>query len=206
MITTRNIWAQLRNLVFHNVWRLAGTGAPVDGAAGTGATLRVGGGSTYTDDATGIIYQNISVVVGTPVWVAQGNVAIAGKGGDLTFRRRCTTAEINAGVTLLPAIVGWKYRVNDMTMIAVGGAAGAATAVRIKATQAAGVVLLLSTAIAALTQSAVVRAGAANASVIADGASFIANDVNTAIIVDQSGAALTTATAIDIIINYSIER
>lgn len=129
----------------------------------------------------------------------------SGTGMDFTLRVRATIAEVNAGLTLLAAKTGVAYRINDMTMIAVGGAAGAATTVDILATQSAASVKLLATAIAALTRSAVVRAGAANATVLADGASFVRNDVGTAITLGKTGAALTTATHIDIILNYSVE-
>lgn len=125
---------------------------------------------------------------------------------DVAFvhRERVAIADVNAGYTLLPAVQGYKYRVSDMVMIAVGGAAGATTTVDILATLAAASRKLLAVAIAALTQSAVVRAGAANASVLADGASFTENDINTAITINKTGAALTTATAIDVIIIYEL--
>src|SRR6185503_7129416 len=80
-----------------------------------------------------------------------------------TIRTRFTVAQINAGATLLPAVPGFAYRIVDMTLIAIGGAVSGATDVRILGTRAAGSVALLAAAVAALTQSAVLRAGAANA-------------------------------------------
>jgi hypothetical protein len=121
------------------------------------------------------------------------------------LRRRCTAAEINAGVTLLAAVPGLAYRMVDMQMIAIGGAAAGATDVRILGTRAAGSVALLVVAIAALTQSAVVRAGAANATVLADGASHTGLDVNTAVTAGKTGASLTGATNIDVILTYALE-
>lgn len=123
------------------------------------------------------------------------------------IRRRCTIAEINAGVTLTgipPA--GFKYALRDASMIAVGGAAGAATTVDILGTRGAASVKLLAVAIAALTQSALVRAGAANATILADGASFTDLDANTAITAGKTGSALTTATHIDISIDFVLKR
>lgn len=122
----------------------------------------------------------------------------------VSFRRRVTLAEINAGVTLLPALYGYKYRISDMRMISIGGAMGATTTVDILATQAAASVKLLAIAIAALTQSAVVRAGAANATVLADGASFVDNDTNTAISIAKTGATATTATHVDVEIDFEL--
>ena len=122
-----------------------------------------------------------------------------------TLRVRVTTAQVNAGLTLLPALAGRKYRVHDVALIAIGGAATAATTVDILATQSAASVKLLAAAVAGLTQSAVLRAGATNAAVLADGASFVPNDVNTAITIAKTGSALATATNIDVLLTYSVE-
>lgn len=128
-------------------------------------------------------------------------------GVELQIRKRFTIAEINAGATLLSALpVGFKYRMVDATMIAVGGAVGATTTVDILATASAASRKLLAVAIAALTQSAVVRAGATNATLLADGASFTANDSATAITVGKTGATATTATHVDVSFCYVIEK
>lgn len=128
-------------------------------------------------------------------------------GVGLCIRKRFTIAEINAGAELLPALdSSFKYRMVDAAMIAIGGAVGATTTVDILATAAAASRKLLAVAIAALTQSAVVRAGGANATVLADGASFTANDANTAITVNKTGVTATTATHVDVIFWYVIEK
>lgn len=121
------------------------------------------------------------------------------------IRTRFTAAQINAGASLLPAVPGFAYRLVDLTLIAIGGAASGATDVRVLGTRAAGAVVLLAAAIAALTQSAVVRAGAANAAVLADGASFTPLDVNTAVTVGKTGGALATATHVDVLATYVLE-
>lgn len=118
------------------------------------------------------------------------------------LRTRVTIANVNAGFDLLPAIVGIKWQLLDAKMISVGGAAGATTTVDITATQSAASVKLLAVAIAALTQSAVVRAGAANAVVLADGASFAVCDANAAVRASKTGASLTTSTHIDYFLEY----
>jgi len=122
------------------------------------------------------------------------------------LRTRVAIADVNAGLTLLPAIPGVKYRLVDVALIAVGGAVGATTTVDILGTLAAASRKLLAVAIAALTQSALVRAGAANATILADGASFTTNDDNTAITIGKTGASATTATHVDVILTYGIDQ
>lgn len=122
-----------------------------------------------------------------------------------TIRRRFTAAEINAGTALLPAVPGYAYRFTDYQMIAIGGAVTGATDVRVLGTRAAGSVALLVVAVAALTQSAIVRAGAANAVVLADGASHTPLDANTAVTVGKTGGSAATATHVDVIASYVLE-
>ena len=125
----------------------------------------------------------------------------------MSIRKRFTIAEINAGATLVAAPgTGYKLSVRDMAMISVGGAVGAATTVDILATRAAASVKLLAVAIIALTQSALVRAGAANATILADGASFTDLDQNTGITVGKTGSAATTATHVDVFCDYVLKR
>lgn len=121
-------------------------------------------------------------------------------------RTRFTTAQVNAGATVLSAIAGYKYRLIDCTLIAIGGNAATATSVDILATQSSSSAKLLAAAVAALTQSAAVKPNTANVTLLADGASFIANDANTAITVGKTGSSLATATAIDVILTYAIEE
>jgi hypothetical protein len=141
--------------------------------------------------------------------VASGGLLVndAGVAGyETTWRGRITTAQLNAGFTLLPALPGYSYRLTDMTLVAIGGNAGAATSVDINATQATAAAKLLSVAIAALTRSAVNKPHTANATVLADGASFVANDVNTPVTIAVTGSALTTCTAVDVILTYAVEQ
>jgi len=92
-------------------------------------------------------------------------------GGVQHLRVRTTTANVNAGATLLPAIPGRSYRLVDATMISIGGNAAGATAIRITGTQSASSVQLVSNTVGALTQNTRVLAGVtANSSILADGA------------------------------------
>lgn len=127
-------------------------------------------------------------------------------GSAKVLRTRVTAAQVNAGFTLLPAVIGYKYRLQDMAMIAVGGNAATATGVLIRGTQSASVVSLMDAKIAGLTRSNLLRAGTAtNGLILADGASFVANDANTAITVIKDGSDLATATHIDVLLTYTVE-
>ena len=149
-----------------------------------------------------------------------GNKMVVASGGALEFesgsipvgvllhqRFRATAAEVNAGLVLLPAVAGYKYRIADASMIAIGGAAATATSVDLLGTAATSAVRPLVIAVAALTQNTLVRAGAANAVILAAGASFTALDANTSVsVTKQSGGGnLGTATHIDVLLSYVIE-
>lgn len=128
-------------------------------------------------------------------------------GALLSKRVRATAAEVNAGLVILPALDGYKYRLVDVTMIAIGGDAATATSVDIVATQGGSAVRPVVALVAALTRSAIAKPNSANVSVLADGASFAACDEKTAISVAKQAAAgdLATATHIDVILDYVIE-
>jgi len=127
---------------------------------------------------------------------------------DLTLCRRVRTAiaQVNAGATLLPALgAGYAYRLIDAFAIAIGGAAAAVTTVDVIGTLSTAR-KLVAFGQAALTQSALVRAGSSGGVLLADGASFTANDANTAITIGVTGSPLTTATHIDVVLTYAIDR
>ena len=118
-------------------------------------------------------------------------------GRVFNIRKRIAVATVNAGTTLLAAVTGCKWRMVNAEAIAIGGAAGAVTTVDILATLSASSRKLVAFAQASLTQSTVLKDGGTGAAVLADGASYTANDVSTAITVGITGSAITTATSID---------
>jgi hypothetical protein len=121
------------------------------------------------------------------------------------FRGRFTIAEVNAGATVLAAVPGYRYRLQDAALIAVGGNVGAATGILLRATQSASAVTLMDAKTAGLTRSTLLRAGTAtNGLILADGASFVANDANTAITIIKDGSDITTATHIDVLLTYEL--
>lgn len=120
------------------------------------------------------------------------------------FRGRFSLAQVNAGATVLTAVPGFKYRLQDAAMIAVGGAAAAATTIDLLATQSSSSVKLVANAVAGLTQNTLLRAGATNSTILAAGASFVENDTNTAITIGKTGSDMTTATHIDVLLTYEL--
>jgi hypothetical protein len=128
------------------------------------------------------------------------------------LRVRATTAQVNAGLIVLPSIPGFGYRIVDATFIAIGGAASGATDVRLLGTRSGSSVALGVAAVAGLTQSTVLRlgtpfatAGTASIVALADGASHTVLDANTAVTVGKTGGSLATSTAIDFLITYVVE-
>lgn len=120
-------------------------------------------------------------------------------------RQRFTTAQVNAGATILPAIPGYKYRMVDASLIAIGGSASGADSVDIIGTLSSPRKLMAGLE-AGLTENTLLRAGAAtNGVILAAGASFTANDANTAITIGKSGSNLATATHVDVLLSYAIE-
>jgi hypothetical protein len=145
-------------------------------------------------------------------WKDNGSLAFAESGAArlilpnvvYNIRTRFTIAQVNAGASLLAALAGYKYRMVGARAIAVGGAVGATTTVDILGTVSTSR-KLVAFAQASLLQSAVLRDGGTGTTVLADGASYTANDANTAITVGVTGSAITTATHVDISFDYVIE-
>jgi hypothetical protein len=115
-----------------------------------------------------------------------------------------TIANVNAGTTLVPGIAGCKLRLVDAFAIAYGGAVAAVTTVDLLGTITTDR-KLVAFGQAALTQSTMVRAGAAGGVLLADGASFTANDAGAGLKVGITGSSATTATGIDFSLTYAID-
>lgn len=133
------------------------------------------------------------------------NVIFARSAAVQNIRTRFTIAQVNAGATVLAAIAGHKYRLVSCTATAYGGAVGGTTTVDVSGTVSTAR-KLVAFAQASLTQSTVLKDGGTGATVLADGASYTANDANTAITVGKTGNDLTTATGVDINLCYVIEK
>ena len=151
---------------------------------------------------TGISQDNVTINSGQATLqslTVTGSAVIAG--AIMNVRQRFTVAQVNAGATLVPAVAGKSIRMVACKAIAVGGAAGAVTTVDVLGTLTTAR-KLVADAQANLTQSAVLADGGTGAAVLADGASYTANDAGTAITVGKTGSNVTTATHIDVIFDY----
>ena len=137
---------------------------------------------------TGISQDNVRINSGNATLqtlTVTGTVSITGMVQNV--RQRFTIAEINAGATLVPAVAGKSIRMVTCKAIAVGGAAGAVTTVDVLGTLSTGR-KLVAFAQANLTQSTVLTDGGTGAAVLADGASYTANDAGTAVTVGKTGS------------------
>jgi len=121
-----------------------------------------------------------------------------------SIRTRFTVAEVNAGATILAASAGQKYRMVDCTIAAQGGSAATGTAVIIVGTQTSAA-SLVSFATAQLTDDCFLRPGITGTTILANGASFIANDANTAITIAKTGSNFATVTHFDVCFSYVTE-
>ena len=161
--------------------------------------INYGGDPSVYVDAGGM-----TVPSGEILTIAGSLVDAAGSPIVRNLRTRSTIAVVNAGATLLAAVTGYKYRIISATAISVGGAAAAVTTVDILGTQTSSV-KLVAYAQASLTQSSVLKDGGTGATVLANGASYVACDAATAITIGITGSAITTATHIDTNISYVLE-
>ena len=175
----------------------------------TGATYANGGVDRSTAAALAIGATNATVVNVTPPAVFLSTVKGPGTQGygTYTIRQRIPIASVNSGVTLVAAVTGRKIRVIDAEVVAYSGAvtSSTATGVAITGTQTSPVALF-TIAKAQLTESALNHFGTASTTLLADGASLIANDAATAItFAAVGGTDLAGATGIDVILTYTIE-
>ena len=156
----------------------------------------------------GIAQDNVTITSGNAALqtlTVTGAVSLTGTvsitDNVLSKRTRFTVAQVNAGATIVPAVTGKAIRVVGAKVIAIGGAAGAVTTVDIIGTQTTAA-KLVAFAQANLTRSTVLTDGGTGATVLADGASYVANDVGTAVTIGKTGSDVTTATHIDVILQY----
>jgi hypothetical protein len=147
--------------------------------------------------------------LGAPVKFRHYNGILIMPGVPRHLRKRIAVADLittaQAANELAPAIPGFGYRIIDSALIAIGGAVTSATSVDILATKAAAASRPLVAAVAALTQSALLRMGASNAVILADGASFTRHDANTPLNLVRVGSAITVATFVDCLLTYVVE-
>lgn len=172
----------------------------------SGAVLNFDNGNVVLTHSAGLwTLTTGALALGAHVATLNGDALVACQ------RHRVTTAEMNAGHTLLAAVAGLKYRLIDFTVITIGGnaaASAAATGIALYGTQAAAGATLYEAHLAELIRSVPLKPDTANTHILADGASFIANDAATAITCKAVSAGafdLITATHFDILLTYALE-
>ena len=132
------------------------------------------------------------------------NLSVTNRSVVYNTRQRFTIAQVNAGATLVAAVTGKAIRMVSCKAISVGGAASAVTTVDILGTSTTSR-KLVAFAQASLTQSTVLTDGGSGATVLADGASYTANDAGTAVTISKTGSSVATATHIDVVFSYVLE-
>jgi hypothetical protein len=125
----------------------------------------------------------------------------------LQVRTRFLAAELvlTPGAVVLPATSRARYRLIDATVIAVGATVAGATSVDITGTRAGAKVILVTMPVASLTRGTALRMGAAGSTILTDGGSTDLLDSNTGINIERVGAAVSGATAVDVLLTYALE-
>jgi hypothetical protein len=134
---------------------------------------------------------------------------------DIVFckYKRCTLAEVKAGVTVLSGVPGYKIRVVQCGFTAIGGAGGGADGVKLLGTVAGSSANLATVLAAALVENVYHEIGFTNETPTlwiapaAAGLTFAGCDVGTAITCeDYGGAALDTLTHLDVVLRYCLDQ
>jgi hypothetical protein len=155
---------------------------------------------------------------GDRIVVASGGTLLAESGSTITIpaasldsptivqnvRVRAVIATVNTGFTLVAAQPGKSIRMISCKAIAYGAAVTTLTSVDVSGDDGSAAILV-SFLQASLTQSAVLKDGGTGATVLADGASYVANTAGVAITAKTVGTAGAGATGIDFIISYAVE-
>lgn len=129
----------------------------------------------------------------------------------LGVARSVTVAEMNAGHTIVPAVAGMKYRLNNVRVTPVGGnaaATAAATGIGVYNEAAGAGAKLAGFLLADLLQNKPVDVMSANTALLAGGASFAPNTANKAISVKATSAGafdLITVVSFHIVLTYTLE-
>ncbi len=130
----------------------------------------------------------------------------ASVGDALTYTKaiRITLAQLNAGFELVAAITGKQIRVVNYYLRIIGGAATAATDVRIQDSNGTPVVVVTG-AVAGLVENAEVAGQGPAIANITKGAGWMALLTSgKALDIVKTGSAMTTLTHVDVIVQYQI--
>ena len=117
-------------------------------------------------------------------------------------RGNATTAQVNAGKTIVNAVSGRTLTVVGGWMRALGGNAGGTTSVDIKDTKATSPVVAVACTQAGLTQNTILRFGTATTGEF--NTSNTALTKNKGLQIVKTGNDLTTATSVDYVVYYTV--
>jgi hypothetical protein len=165
---------------------------------GTPGLIRLGSRTTpFTIDATGATYMlSGSGVPGAPTGtITAGNI--------FSVSANLTLAQVNAGTVILPAVAGQTYKVQHVSIQAIGGAAAACTLVEVADTSGSPVVAMSST-VAGLSQNTRVTEASAATIAVTNAFAPTALTANQGIQVLSTGSACTTATSFNVVVFFTI--
>lgn len=174
----------------------ASFGVLVPKGTGSSAVIRVGSRTTpITIDSTGALY--ITQGSGQP-GAAVGTITA---GGTFAVSASLTLAQVNAGITILPAVTGQTYKVSHFLLTAVGGTAAGCTSVNISDTTGTPV-NAAAVAVAALTSGTPVDETITGVTLTAFAPTALT--ASQGIQVRHLGSACTTATSFNVIVYFTI--
>jgi len=120
-----------------------------------------------------------------------------------TYAARHTLIELNAGITICAAIAGKKYKVTHYYFRVIGGAATAATDVRLQDSNSSPVVVV-TMAVAGLAEDDEIDSDDTIANITKGAGWMTALTAAKSLDVVKTGSAMTTMTHLDVIVEYQI--
>lgn len=169
-----------------------------DAAVKTGKSLDIESGASLKIAGTALTITAAEVNALHSAGLTAANLAAlkAGTFAPLVFDVTATLAEVNAGTkVIVPSVADKQFLPTDVWMQATGGNAGAATLVRLIEETSSGVIL--SHVIADMTQNTWVGKTGGTVVTTLLGSPLVAAK---AILIDKTGAALTTCTSVRAIV------
>lgn len=151
---------------------------------------------------------------GAPLITGGGNQVVIGADGIVYCKyKRCTLAEVKAGVTIVSGFPGYKIRVVQCGFTAIGGAGATADGIKLLGTVAGSSAALATVLVAALAQNVYHEIGFTNETPAlwiapaSAGVTFAGCDVGTPVTCeDYGGAALDTLTHLDVVLRYCLDQ
>lgn len=149
---------------------------------------------------------------GAPKVTANGTSAVLFPDVVYCKYKRCTLAEVKAGVTIVAGVAGYKIRPVQCGFTAIGGAGGSADGVKLLGTVAGNAATLATVLLVALVENVYHQIGFTNETPVlwiapaSAGLTFAGCDVGTKVTCeDYGGAALDTLISLDVVFQYCLD-